>query len=83
VASPQQAQDTQAAIRKWFGTHVSHDVAGSVQIIYGGSVKPQNCEELAKQPDIDGFLVGGASLQANDFLGIINGSAKAVHAKAH
>jgi len=83
VATPQQAQETQASIRKWLATNVSQEVANSIRIIYGGSVKPQNCEELAKQPDIDGFLVGGASLQSNDFLGIINGSAQALKTKGH
>merc|ERR1712228_190170 len=50
---------------------VSEDVANSIRIIYGGSVKPKNCEELIAQPDIDGFLIGGASLKADSFGTII------------
>lgn len=46
--------------------------AASTRIIYGGSVKADNCDELARQADIDGFLVGGASLIAADFIAIIN-----------
>ena len=51
--------------------NVSEDVSNSIRIIYGGSVKPKNCEELIAQPDIDGFLVGGASLKAETFGPII------------
>ncbi|KNC86924.1 triosephosphate isomerase, cytosolic [Sphaeroforma arctica JP610] len=71
VATPQQAQDTHKDIRKWLEDNVSADVAASVRILYGGSVNPGNCAELAKCPDIDGFLVGGASLKP-DFTTIIN-----------
>jgi triosephosphate isomerase len=46
-------------------------VAGATRVIYGGSVKPSNADELARQPDIDGFLVGGASLDAGDFTEIV------------
>jgi len=83
VATPQQAQDTQAAIRKWLLDNVSSKVSQETRIIYGGSVKPNNCEELAKQFDIDGFLVGGASLVATDFLGIISGSEKSLKSKVY
>jgi len=83
VATPQQAQDTQAAIRNWLSQNVSVKVASETRIIYGGSVKPDNCEELSKQKDIDGFLVGGASLVANDFLGIISASEKGIKNKNH
>jgi len=72
VATPEQAQETQASIRNWIKESVSNEVAASVRIIYGGSVKPDNCKELAQQPDIDGFLVGGASLQADSFIAIVN-----------
>lgn len=71
TATPQQAQDVHAALRKWFTDKVSGDVAQSIRIIYGGSVTASNCKELAKQPDIDGFLVGGASLKP-EFVEIIN-----------
>lgn len=52
-----------AAIRKWLGETVSKEAAEKTRIIYGGSVSEKNCKELAKQSDIDGFLVGGASLK--------------------
>jgi triosephosphate isomerase len=52
-----------AAIRKWLSEAVSPEVAENTRIIYGGSVSEKNCRDLAKQPDVDGFLVGGASLK--------------------
>lgn len=63
VATPDQAQDAHAAIRKMISSAVSEEVAQSVRILYGGSVSPDNCKELIAKPDIDGFLVGGASLK--------------------
>ena len=71
TASPAQAQETHLDIRKWLAKHVSADVAASTRIIYGGSATPQNCDDLYSQPDINGFLVGGASLKP-DFVKIIN-----------
>lgn len=71
TASPQQAQEVHAQLRGWFKDNVSPAVAESVCIIYGGSVSAGNCKELAKEADIDGFLVGGASLKP-DFVQIIN-----------
>ncbi len=59
----EQAQEVHAAIRKWLADSVSPEVAEATRIIYGGSVTEKNCKELAKQPDVDGFLVGGASLK--------------------
>jgi len=70
VASPQQAQEVHALIRGLLGALASPTVAAKVRIQYGGSVKPDNAADLASQPDIDGALVGGASLKADDFLGI-------------
>ena len=70
VATPQQAQEVHALIRGLLGTLSSPAVADKVRIQYGGSVKPDNAADLAIQPDIDGALVGGASLKADDFLGI-------------
>ena len=70
VASPEQAQEVHASVRNWFTTKVSADVASAVRIIYGGSVNGGNCNVLAGQADIDGFLVGGASLKA-EFIDII------------
>ncbi|XP_040217102.1 triosephosphate isomerase isoform X2 [Rana temporaria] len=71
TATPQQAQDVHAKLREWLKAHVSDQVAQSVRIIYGGSVTGGTCKELASQPDIDGFLVGGASLKP-EFIEIIN-----------
>eukprot|EP00475_Leptophrys_vorax_P021613 TRINITY_DN2935_c0_g2_i1.p1 TRINITY_DN2935_c0_g2~~TRINITY_DN2935_c0_g2_i1.p1 ORF type:complete len:189 (-),score=18.60 TRINITY_DN2935_c0_g2_i1:229-750(-) len=72
VASPEQAQEVHAAIRKWLRDNVSADVASKTRIIYGGSVSPANCATLAGEEDIDGFLVGGASLKGPDFATICN-----------
>jgi len=63
TATPEQAQEVHAAIRKWLAENVSPAVAADVRIMYGGSVKAANAKELAQCPDIDGFLVGGASLK--------------------
>jgi len=71
VATPQQAQDVHKDLRAHIASTVSPDVAKSVRIIYGGSVTAATCKELAAEPDIDGFLVGGASLKP-DFVQIIN-----------
>jgi triosephosphate isomerase len=72
VATPEQAQETHAGIRAFMASAVSQDVASKVRIQYGGSVNAGNCEELAKQEDIDGFLVGGASLIGDAFITICN-----------
>jgi triosephosphate isomerase len=58
-------------LRKWLAANVSAEVAESTRIIYGGSVTGANCKELAAKPDVDGFLVGGASLKP-EFIDIIN-----------
>jgi len=73
TATPEQAQEVHAEIRKWLSANVSADVAQKTRIIYGGSVKGSNAKELAKKPDIDGFLVGGASLKP-EFCEIVNSS---------
>lgn len=72
VATPEQAQDVHAGIRAFVSQAVSPAVASAVRIQYGGSVNPGNCEALAKMEDIDGFLVGGASLKGPDFITICN-----------
>ncbi|GFP85949.1 triosephosphate isomerase chloroplastic [Phtheirospermum japonicum] len=72
VASPEQAQEVHVAVRDWLSKNVSAEVASKTRIIYGGSVNGGNCAELAKQEDIDGFLVGGASLKGPEFATIIN-----------
>merc|ERR1712182_104909 len=63
VATPQQAQETQKAVRDYIRAQCGDAVADNVRIQYGGSANPANCGELIGQPDIDGFLVGGASLK--------------------
>ncbi|KAF8065888.1 hypothetical protein HT031_002949 [Scenedesmus sp. PABB004] len=70
VATPAQAQEVHAYLRKVMSYKLGADAAERVRIIYGGSVNDGNCNELATQPDIDGFLVGGASLKAGAFLTI-------------
>lgn len=71
VATNEQAQEVHAMLRKWLATNVNETVSQSTRIIYGGSVTGDNCRDLIKQHDIDGFLVGGASLKP-DFIKIIN-----------
>lgn len=71
VATTEQAQEVHAAIRKWLKESVNDKAADETRILYGGSVSEKNCKELSKQPDIDGFLVGGASLKPA-FVDIIN-----------
>jgi triosephosphate isomerase len=71
VASVEQAQEVHAAIRKWLQANISGEVADQTRVLYGGSVNGKNCKDLAKQADIDGFLVGGASLKP-EFVDIIN-----------
>lgn len=63
VASTEQAQEVHAEIRDWISKGVSAEAAEATRILYGGSVSEKNCQDLAKQKDIDGFLVGGASLK--------------------
>ncbi|GAB2291982.1 Triosephosphate isomerase, cytosolic [Dionaea muscipula] len=72
VATPQQAQEVHVAVRDWLKSNISADVASKTRIIYGGSVNGSNSAELAKQEDIDGFLVGGASLKGPEFATIVN-----------
>jgi triosephosphate isomerase len=71
TATPAQAQDVHRLIRSLVGTRFGRETAAMVRIQYGGSVKPDNAAELLEQPDIDGALVGGASLKAGDFAGIV------------
>ncbi|VIO93018.1 triosephosphate isomerase, putative [Brugia malayi] len=71
TASPEQAQEVHGWIREFLKEKVSADVAQKTRILYGGSVTAENAAELAKKPDIDGFLVGGASLKP-DFIKIIH-----------
>jgi triosephosphate isomerase len=74
TASPAQAQDVHRYLRERIALR-SADVAGKVSILYGGSVKPSNAGELFSMPDIDGGLIGGASLVARDFCEICRAAA--------
>ena len=71
TATPEQAQEVHADLRKIIARGYNSDTADEVRILYGGSVKSSNAAELLTQPDIDGALVGGASLQADSFTEII------------
>lgn len=73
TASPEQAQEMHAFIRSLVEKVFGNDVAENVSILYGGSVKPDNAKEIFSKPDVDGGLIGGAALQAQDFFGIIAG----------
>jgi triosephosphate isomerase len=73
VATPQQAEEVHLDLRKIIQARYNQQVAQSVRIQYGGSVKPENAAELLGQPDIDGALVGGASLKVDQFMGIVAG----------
>lgn len=72
TASPGQANEVHSFIRGFLTDEYGKDVAGSVYIQYGGSVKPENTKELMAQPEIDGLLVGGASIKLESFLKIID-----------
>jgi len=72
TATPQQAQEVHALIRELLARMENKQLAEDIRILYGGSAKPNNAAELMAQQDIDGLLVGGASLKADDFLAIIN-----------
>ena len=72
TASPEQAQEMHAFIRKTLADKYGETLAQSVSILYGGSVKPSNASEIFSKPDVDGGLIGGASLKAEDFYAIVN-----------
>jgi triosephosphate isomerase len=72
TATPAQAQEVHAATRRTLVELADHETASAVRILYGGSVKPDNIDGLMAEADIDGALVGGASLQADSFARIIN-----------
>lgn len=71
TATPEQAQDVHAFIRRLVGQMIGHNASLEARVIYGGSVKPDNARDLFKKPDIDGALVGSASLNPDDFIEII------------
>lgn len=72
TATPDQAQDMHAFIRQTLEAKYGKDVANDMTILYGGSVKPANAKEIFSKPDVDGGLIGGASLKAEDFFAIVN-----------
>ncbi|MCL6461753.1 MAG: triose-phosphate isomerase [Flavobacterium micromati] len=72
TASPEQAQEMHEFIRQTVGTAFGVDIAENVSILYGGSVKPDNAKEIFSKPDVDGGLIGGAALKADDFVAIVN-----------
>jgi triosephosphate isomerase (TIM) len=76
-ATPQQAQEVHLMIRQLIAAMYNNNFAEQIRIQYGGSVKPDNASEIMTQRDVDGFLVGGASLKADDFAAIVKAAAEA------
>ena len=72
TASPEQAQEMHKFIRQKFTEKFSESISSNLSIIYGGSVKPSSAKNIFNQPDVDGGLIGGASLHSDKFLAIIN-----------
>ena len=77
TATPAMAQEVHAAIRKVLADAFGADVADSIQILYGGSMKPENADALLAEKDIDGGLIGGAALKADSFVALIESATKA------
>ena len=71
TASPEQAQEMHAFIRGLIAQNFDANIAENVAILYGGSVKPANAQEIFSKPDVDGGLIGGAALNADDFFAIV------------
>ncbi|SDK68688.1 triosephosphate isomerase (TIM) [Catalinimonas alkaloidigena] len=71
TASPEQAQEMHATLRNHLAKKYGSEVANAISILYGGSVKPDNAAEIFAKPDVDGGLIGGASLKSRDFLEIV------------
>jgi triosephosphate isomerase len=80
-ATPEMAQEVHARLREQLRARAG-SAAESVAILYGGSMKPENAGELLAQPDIDGGLIGGAALKAQDFLAIIHAAEHAAEQAA-
>jgi triosephosphate isomerase len=74
TASPAQAQEVHALIRRVLVSLGGGQIANGIRIQYGGSMKPENAKELMAQPDIDGGLIGGAALKADSFAAIVRGA---------
>lgn len=81
TATPDQAEAAHAYLRNWLTEHYSAEIAQRTRILYGGSVKPDNASELLSQSNVDGALVGGASLKAEQFLPIIQAAWKLAESK--
>lgn len=82
TATTEQAQQAHAFLRQQLKTRYGEQVAGATRILYGGSVKPDNALELLSQPDVDGALVGGASLKSDSFIAIIEAGIQAQSQKS-
>jgi triosephosphate isomerase len=78
TATTEQAESAHSHLRKWLASRYNPRIAAETRILYGGSVKPQNARSLLEQPDVDGALVGGASLKVDDFLPIVR-AAEGIH----
>jgi triosephosphate isomerase len=76
TASPDQAESAHAFIRNWMASRFDAKLAEELRIQYGGSVKPENAKEILSKPNVDGALVGGASLKSDQFMGIVNAAAE-------
>jgi triosephosphate isomerase len=76
TASPEQAQEMHAHLRATLAELYDEETADQIRILYGGSMKPANADDLLQQPDVDGGLIGGASLKAADFAQIISAAEK-------
>jgi triosephosphate isomerase len=72
TATPEQVQEMHAFIRQVIAEKYNQEIANSISILYGGSVKPANAKDIFSKPDVDGGLIGGSSLKAEDFVAIIN-----------
>ena len=72
TASPDQAQEMHRFVRSLIEKVYGDEIAENISILYGGSVKPDNAKEIFSKPDVDGGLIGGAALKADDFLAIVN-----------
>jgi triosephosphate isomerase len=81
TATTEQAQMAHACLRSWLSGRYNRDVGAATRILYGGSVKPQNARALLDQPDVDGALVGGASLKVEDFVPIVRAARAAAAAR--
>ena len=79
TATPAQAEEVHAYLRSLLVELFNRTAAGRTRIQYGGSVKPENAEELMREPNIDGALIGGASLDAHSFARIVRASEKALN----